>query len=186
MRVILAFFSSWTNWIWLIKDSLALWHYSTYSNSVGVLGQVSIVSHSYQTYFDFPKSNLNLDCGLRDHVIRRFALVSIRARLRNKVISLCYFRFFSVPFKFFSVLRLSSYSLCLRHLRKKKEEGVIFHLVTASNHISILKIRKREREREREISWNLKDLSIFAAETQLLMNHKKTTSESIETSYSVY
>jgi len=31
------------------------------------------VSHSYQTYFSFPKSDLNLDCGLRDHVIMRFA-----------------------------------------------------------------------------------------------------------------
>jgi len=37
------------------------------------LGQVSIVSHSYQTYFGFPGSDLNLDCGLRDHVITRFA-----------------------------------------------------------------------------------------------------------------
>jgi len=42
-------------------------------NSVGALGQVSIVSHSYQTYFGFPGSDLNLDCGLRDHVITRFA-----------------------------------------------------------------------------------------------------------------
>jgi hypothetical protein len=31
------------------------------------------VSHSYQTYFGFPGSDLNLDCGLRDHVITRFA-----------------------------------------------------------------------------------------------------------------
>jgi hypothetical protein len=37
------------------------------------LGQVFIVSHSYQTYFGFPGSDLNLDCGLRDHVITRFA-----------------------------------------------------------------------------------------------------------------
>ncbi|KAL3566427.1 hypothetical protein D5086_031842 [Populus alba] len=34
---------------------------------------VSIVSHSYQTYFGFSGSDLNLDCGLRDHVITRFA-----------------------------------------------------------------------------------------------------------------
>ncbi|KAL3569551.1 hypothetical protein D5086_029441 [Populus alba] len=34
---------------------------------------VSIVSHSYQTSFGFPGSDLNLDCGLRDHVITRFA-----------------------------------------------------------------------------------------------------------------
>jgi hypothetical protein len=32
-----------------------------------------MVSHSYQTYFNFPGSDLNLDCGLRDHVITRFA-----------------------------------------------------------------------------------------------------------------
>jgi len=32
-----------------------------------------MVSHSYQTYFDFPGSDLNLDCGLCDHVITRFA-----------------------------------------------------------------------------------------------------------------
>jgi hypothetical protein len=25
--------------------------------------------HSYQTYFSFPGLDLNLDCGLRDHVI---------------------------------------------------------------------------------------------------------------------
>jgi len=28
------------------------------------------VSHSYQTYFGFPGSDLNLDCGLRDHEVR--------------------------------------------------------------------------------------------------------------------
>ena len=33
-------------------------------------GQVSIGSHSYQTYFGFPGSDLNLDCGLRDHGVR--------------------------------------------------------------------------------------------------------------------
>ena len=35
------------------------------------------MSHSYQTYFGFPGSDLNLDYGLRDHVITRFASVSI-------------------------------------------------------------------------------------------------------------
>ena len=33
-------------------------------------GQVSIVSHSYQTYFGFPGSDLILGCGLRDHEVR--------------------------------------------------------------------------------------------------------------------
>ena len=51
----------------------SLWHHFTQSNNVGALGQVSIVSHSYQTYFGFPRSNLNLNCGLRDHMITRFA-----------------------------------------------------------------------------------------------------------------
>ena len=46
------------------------------------LGQVSIVSHSYQTYFGFPGSDLNLDCG-SDHVITRFA--SERLLLSSKV-----------------------------------------------------------------------------------------------------
>jgi hypothetical protein len=30
------------------------------------------VSHSYQTYFGFPGSDLNLDCRCRDHMITRF------------------------------------------------------------------------------------------------------------------
>ena len=28
------------------------------------------MSHSYQTYLSFPGSDLNLDCGLRDHEVR--------------------------------------------------------------------------------------------------------------------
>jgi hypothetical protein len=35
-----------------------------HSNSIGALRQVFIVSHSYQTYFSFPGSDLNLDYGL--------------------------------------------------------------------------------------------------------------------------
>ena len=65
--------------------------------------QVSIVSHSYQTYFGFPGSDFILRCGLRDHVITSFASGGIRARIRNKVISFYYFRFLSVFLKFFSV-----------------------------------------------------------------------------------
>jgi hypothetical protein len=30
------------------------------------------VSHSYQTFFGFPRSDLNLDCGFYDYVITRF------------------------------------------------------------------------------------------------------------------
>jgi hypothetical protein len=43
-----------------------------HSNSVGALGHVSIVSYSYQTYFGFLGLDLNLDCGLRNHMITRF------------------------------------------------------------------------------------------------------------------
>jgi hypothetical protein len=103
------------------------------------------VSHSYQTYFGFSGSDLNLDCGLRDHVIMRFASVGIRARLRNKVISFCYFRFFSVPLSF-SVF--ASIFLFFVSASSKKKKRIIFHLVTVSNHISILQRKKKEREKE--------------------------------------
>ena len=77
--------------------------------------------------FQLLGSDLDLDSGLRDHVITRFASVGIRARLRNKVISFCYFCFFSVPFKFFSV--------CLHFLffvyasSKQKKKGLYFILL---------------------------------------------------------
>jgi len=98
-----------------------------------------------------------------------------------------FFVFFSVPLSFsvFASIFLFFVSVSSKQKDKRKKKRVIFHLVTVSNHISILK-RKRKRERERGISWNLKDHSIFTAETKLLVNHKHTTSESIETSYSVY
>ena len=60
-----------------------------HSNSFGALGQVFIMSHSYQTLI------LIVGC-----VTMRFALVGIRARLQNKVISFFYFHFFSVPSSF--------------------------------------------------------------------------------------
>jgi hypothetical protein len=50
-----------------------------HSNSVGALRQVFIVSHSYQTYFGFSGLDLNLDYGLRDNVIMKFASVGMRA-----------------------------------------------------------------------------------------------------------
>jgi len=40
--------------------------------------------------------------------------------------------------------------LCLRHQTKKQnkiQKRVIFYLITVSNHISILKRKKKERER---------------------------------------
>jgi hypothetical protein len=39
------------------------------------------MSHSCQTYFGFPRSDLNLDCGLRDHVITMFASTTLVSKL---------------------------------------------------------------------------------------------------------
>jgi hypothetical protein len=77
----------------------------------------------------------------------RFASIGIRARLRNKVISFCYFHFFSVPLSFSMVA--SIFLIFVSTSSKQKQKGVTFHLVTVSNHISILK-RKGEREREKD------------------------------------
>jgi len=71
-------------------NELASWHHPTQSNSVGALGQVSIVSHSYQTSFGFPGSNLKLDCGLCDHVITRFASNSVGAKVQVIFVSHSY------------------------------------------------------------------------------------------------
>jgi hypothetical protein len=35
------------------------------------------MSYSHQTYFSFPESDLNLDCGLHDHVIMRVASLAL-------------------------------------------------------------------------------------------------------------
>ena len=61
-----------------IKSDLSRynWHCGVillHYNSIGAWGQVSIVSHSYQIYFDFPGPDFNFDYGLCDHVIMRFA-----------------------------------------------------------------------------------------------------------------
>jgi hypothetical protein len=58
-----------TKWLY----DVILLHYK----SVGTLGQVFIVSHSYQTYFGFPGSDVNLDCGLRYHIITMFASTQV-------------------------------------------------------------------------------------------------------------
>ena len=67
----------------------------------------------------------------------RFITVGNRARLRNKVISFCYFCFFSVLLSF-SVFA-SFIFLFFVSAASKKKKSVIFHLITVSNHISILK-----------------------------------------------
>jgi hypothetical protein len=97
------------------------------------------VSHSYQTYFGFPGSDLNLDCGLRDHVITMITSVGIRARLRNKVISFCYFCFFCVPLSFSVFASIFLFFVSVSSKQKKK--GVIFHLVEIYPYI-----KKKERE----------------------------------------
>jgi hypothetical protein len=92
-------------------------------NSVGSSGQVFIVSHSYQTYFDFSWSDLNLYCGLCNRMITRFVAVGIRARLRNKVISFYYFCFFSVSLSF-SVFASFIFSFFV-YASSKKKKGYI-------------------------------------------------------------
>jgi hypothetical protein len=52
-----------------------------HSNSGSALGQVFIVLYSYKTSFGFSRSDLNLNCGLCDHMIMWFASFGIRERL---------------------------------------------------------------------------------------------------------
>ena len=145
--------------------------------------QVYIVSHSYQTYFDFLGSDLILGCGLRDHMITRFASGGIRARLRNKVISFCYFRaFFSVPWSFPVFVCIFLFFVSASSNKKKE---VVFHCFP-SLHFSILRRKKRKqkrkekkRKRDTGISWNLKNHWNLATENATLGKHKQTTSESI-------
>jgi hypothetical protein len=79
-------FFSFNLWEWFLHFSVLEWTKSNlskikwfhdvillHSNSVGALGQISIVLDSYKTYFSFLGSDLNLDYGLRDHMITRFA-----------------------------------------------------------------------------------------------------------------
>jgi hypothetical protein len=101
------------------------------------------VSHSYQTYFGFLGSDLNLDCGLRDHVIMRFAS-ELGSETRSYPFVI--FSFFSVPLSFSVFVFIFLFFVSASSKPKKKENRVIFHLVTFSNHISILKRKKRERE----------------------------------------
>ena len=71
MRVIFSFFQ-FLNELNLTYQRLTGFVASFYFNPniIGALRQVSIVSHSHQTYFGFPGSDLNLDYGLRDQEIR--------------------------------------------------------------------------------------------------------------------
>jgi len=106
------------------------------------------VSHSYETNFGFLGSDLNLDRGWRDHVIMSFASIGIRARLRNKVICLCYFHFFSVPLSFSVFASFIFLFFVSASSTQKNNNKVIFHFGIVSNHISSIyrKIKNRERE----------------------------------------
>jgi len=96
------------------------------------------VSHSYQTYFGFPGSDLNLDCELRDHVITRFVSeLGFETRSYPSVI------FFCVPLSFSMFASIFLFFVSVSS--KQKTKRLIFHLVTVSNHISKLK-RKRDRD----------------------------------------
>jgi hypothetical protein len=51
-------------------------------------------SHSYHTYFDFPGTDLNLDCWLRDHKVRINNLASKvdkRTYLRESALTIIFF-----------------------------------------------------------------------------------------------
>jgi len=106
------------------------------------------------------RSDLILDCGLCDHVITRFALVGIRAKLQNKVISFCYFHFFSVPLSFLvfaSFIFLFFVSASSKQKTKKEKKRLYFILLlsliisVAYIYIYIYIYRERERERLDEI-----------------------------------
>ena len=68
--------------------------------------------------------------------------------------------------------------------------GYFFLLLTkfqfSVSSFQYIKKKKQKRKRDRGISWNLKNHWNLAAENTTLGKHKQTTSESIETSYSVY
>ena len=93
----------------------------------------------------FPGSDLILRCGLRDHVITRFASGGIRARLRNKVVSLCYFRFLSVFLKFFSVCVHLVFRICLCDLVKKRKKKT---KTEKKRRFSLLKEKKKRKKRK--------------------------------------
>ena len=58
-------------------------------------------------------------------VITRFASVSIRVRLRNKVISLCYFCFFSVPLSFSVFAFIFLFFVSASSKQKKTKQRVL-------------------------------------------------------------
>ena len=112
-------------------------------------GRFPLCHTPIRPYFGFPGSDLILGCGLRDHVITRFASGGIRARLRNKVISFCYFRaVFLVFLEVFQCLCSSPCSSCQRHLIKKK--GYIHHFLFSFILKKNKKTEKKRKEREIE------------------------------------
>jgi hypothetical protein len=90
-------------WSWKAERGLiGVWHNGNLPQGTNTIGLSRMMPRSQfiQELKNARITHLNLDCGLRNHVITRFALVGITARLRNKVISFCYFCFFSVPLSF--------------------------------------------------------------------------------------
>ena len=147
-------------WEWFLHSSVLKWTEFDLSKINWLRGVILLIPivlvfwnrfslcHSYQTYFGFPRSDLNLNCRLRDHMIMKFASVGIRARLRNKVISFCCFRFFCVPLSFsvfasfiFLFFVSASSKQKKSYIRMKKCCNFIFYVLGArSHHISNLNL----------------------------------------------
>jgi hypothetical protein len=95
------------------------------------------VSYSYQTYFGFLRSDLNLDCGLHDHMIMRFVSIGIKARLQNKVISFCHFHFFSVPLSFSMFASIFLFFMSASSKQKIKNKERLYFILLLSLIISV-------------------------------------------------
>jgi asparagine N-glycosylation enzyme membrane subunit Stt3 len=141
--MILAFFSFWIKWIWLIKGlcGVILLH----SNSLGALGRFSLCHTSIRPISTF-----------QDHIsILIVGCITTRSRGWHQLVlelgfetrSLCYFHFFTVLLSF-SVSALFIVLFLMSATSKKK--GGLYYILLLSLIISTTyKKIKRERERER-------------------------------------
>jgi hypothetical protein len=84
------------------------------------------VSHSHQIYFGFLESDLNLDCGLRDHVIMRFAS-ELGSETRSYPFVI--YSFYSVPLSFSVFAFIFLFFVSASSKQKKKKIGLYFILL---------------------------------------------------------